>query len=417
MSTQIQRRRGTTAEHSTFTGVEGELTVDTTKDTAVVHDGTTVGGHPLQKQYPPLGSAAAPTYTFTGDTNTGIYSPGADQVAVATNGVGRLFVNASGDVGVGTSNPDNAFHIYAGNAGSVTANTVAQLTVENSGDAGINLLCPSAQDGWLMFGDPDDNFVGGLRYNHPSDFMALYSNNAERLRITSAGLVGIGTSSPGSTLHIEAAGNTVNQRIFTSDNVSNATASLTFGTTPGSRSKAAIQMVNSNTGNAAGDLALLTNNGSGLQNRLYITDTGRVGIGTTSPVTKLDITGANEEELLRLSTGNTPGDTFAQIRGDNESGIRIKGGGSYEGGTIELGGGLRNTDPGIIKFSTGTSSGTSTEHARIDSSGRLLVGTSSSSRLVTQILQGNSTSSTTQAVLFLGRGAASPTINQSLGVY
>jgi hypothetical protein len=92
MSTQIQRRRGTTAEHSTFTGVEGELTVDTTKDTAVVHDGTTVGGHPLQKQYPPLGSAAAPTYTFTGDTNTGIYSPGADQVAVATNGTQRLLI-------------------------------------------------------------------------------------------------------------------------------------------------------------------------------------------------------------------------------------------------------------------------------------------------------------------------------------
>jgi hypothetical protein len=36
----------------------------------------------------PLGSAAAPTVRFTGDTNTGIYSPGADQVAVATNGTG-----------------------------------------------------------------------------------------------------------------------------------------------------------------------------------------------------------------------------------------------------------------------------------------------------------------------------------------
>jgi hypothetical protein len=49
----------------------------------------------------PLGSAAAPTLTFTGDTNTGIYSPGADQVAVATNGTGRLFVDASGRVGIG----------------------------------------------------------------------------------------------------------------------------------------------------------------------------------------------------------------------------------------------------------------------------------------------------------------------------
>ena len=47
------------------------------------------------------GTAAAPSIAFTGDSNTGIYSPGADQVAVATNGTGRLFVDASGNVGVG----------------------------------------------------------------------------------------------------------------------------------------------------------------------------------------------------------------------------------------------------------------------------------------------------------------------------
>jgi hypothetical protein len=45
------------------------------------------------------GSASAPAISFTGDSNTGIYSPGADQVAVATNGTGRLFVDASGNVG------------------------------------------------------------------------------------------------------------------------------------------------------------------------------------------------------------------------------------------------------------------------------------------------------------------------------
>lgn len=47
--TQVQLRRGTTTQHSTFTGAEGEVTVDTTKDTLVVHDGATVGGHPLAK--------------------------------------------------------------------------------------------------------------------------------------------------------------------------------------------------------------------------------------------------------------------------------------------------------------------------------------------------------------------------------
>jgi len=50
MATQVQRRRGTTAEHSTFTGAVGETTVDTSKDTVVVHDGATQGGFPLLRE-------------------------------------------------------------------------------------------------------------------------------------------------------------------------------------------------------------------------------------------------------------------------------------------------------------------------------------------------------------------------------
>jgi hypothetical protein len=47
MATILQLRRGTTTQHNAFTGAVGEVTVDTTKDTVVVHDGTTVGGKPL----------------------------------------------------------------------------------------------------------------------------------------------------------------------------------------------------------------------------------------------------------------------------------------------------------------------------------------------------------------------------------
>ena len=50
MSTLDTQRYGTTAEHSTYTGPLAEVTVDTDKDTAVVHDGTTPGGHPLAKE-------------------------------------------------------------------------------------------------------------------------------------------------------------------------------------------------------------------------------------------------------------------------------------------------------------------------------------------------------------------------------
>lgn len=44
-ATQVQHRRGTTVQHSTFTGAVGEVTVDTTTDSLVVHDGATVGGY------------------------------------------------------------------------------------------------------------------------------------------------------------------------------------------------------------------------------------------------------------------------------------------------------------------------------------------------------------------------------------
>ena len=50
MSKQIQIRRGTADEHTTFTGAVGEITMDTTNKTLRVHDGTTAGGTALAKQ-------------------------------------------------------------------------------------------------------------------------------------------------------------------------------------------------------------------------------------------------------------------------------------------------------------------------------------------------------------------------------
>ena len=50
MAKLLKLRRGTTSQHSSFTGAEGEVTVDTTKDTLVVHDGSTAGGTPLAKE-------------------------------------------------------------------------------------------------------------------------------------------------------------------------------------------------------------------------------------------------------------------------------------------------------------------------------------------------------------------------------
>ena len=50
MAKLLKLRRGSTSQHSSFTGAEGEVTIDTTKDTAVVHDGSQAGGRPLLRE-------------------------------------------------------------------------------------------------------------------------------------------------------------------------------------------------------------------------------------------------------------------------------------------------------------------------------------------------------------------------------
>ena len=47
MAKLLKLRRGTTSQHSSFTGAEGEVTIDTDKEVPVVHDGSTAGGHPV----------------------------------------------------------------------------------------------------------------------------------------------------------------------------------------------------------------------------------------------------------------------------------------------------------------------------------------------------------------------------------
>ena len=195
-----------------------------------------------------LGSASTPGITFTGDTNTGIYSPGADQVAVATSGTGRLFVDASGNVSVGTyaasdaaltlSRSGNSYLFFhdatssaldsaIGNVGGsivfrngANAGTVADLTERARIDSSGRLLVGATTFGvtgklsvkqsadtaysGLWIESSANDFGVGLYYSSTSDCftlspsygttgsfkgMAFLTSNAERMRITTAGAI------------------------------------------------------------------------------------------------------------------------------------------------------------------------------------------------------------------------------------
>ena len=103
MATQVQFRRGTTAEHTSFKGADGEVTVDTSLKTVVIHDAITNGGFPVLRQDGSNssfvnGSVTNCSLKFQGDPNTGLISPAADSISLVTGGVSRLTIDSNGSV-------------------------------------------------------------------------------------------------------------------------------------------------------------------------------------------------------------------------------------------------------------------------------------------------------------------------------
>ena len=101
MATQVQFRRGTTSEHSSFKGADGEVTVDTTIKTVVIHDALTNGGFPVLRQDGTnsqfeRGSTTNCALKFAGDPNTGLISPAADEISLVTGGSSRLTIDSNG---------------------------------------------------------------------------------------------------------------------------------------------------------------------------------------------------------------------------------------------------------------------------------------------------------------------------------
>jgi hypothetical protein len=107
-------------------------------------------------------------------------------------------LNISGNVGIGTTNPDAADPSARKLVVYDTANN-AGITIR-SGNSG------NSSWGSLFFADGESGsaaYAGFLRYNHYDAYMALGTEGTERVRIDAGGQVGIGTSDPGWKLHVE----------------------------------------------------------------------------------------------------------------------------------------------------------------------------------------------------------------------
>jgi len=133
------------------------------------------------------GSAASPSITNDGDTNTGIFFPAADTIAFSEGGVESMRIDSSGNVGIGTASPNANSKLDVAGISQASSASYASFQLYNSGLAS-NRYFRIAYDS-----------ANNLVFNNVNN---AYNSSTEFMRIDSSGKVGIGTSSPALTLSL-----------------------------------------------------------------------------------------------------------------------------------------------------------------------------------------------------------------------
>jgi hypothetical protein len=329
-------------------------------------DGVTIGGAVAGAITGTTGTfsgdlSLADKIVHTGDTNTAIRFPANDTVTVETAGSERMRITSTGDVGIGTSAPSEKLHIsgirekilvtpipYGSNQDS--AYLIASAT--NYNDTTTN---------WGTYG-----FQHRLKVNASgSPRITVDDNTGELFCISAGGLVGIGTSTPATLLHLQKASFlTIRlQRTGASPsicNVSNEGSLLVLS------------------GDTSG-VAIFT--GATPTEKVRVDATGRLGIGTTAPDVGLHYTG--DTPKLRIESTNSLDDTggteeigrieWEAARGNNRNvpaSIRVQQAGTWSTVTSWL-------SPTSMAFYTQDNSGVEVTSPRlfIGSTGNVGIGT------------------------------------------
>ena len=284
------------------------------------------------------GTAAAPSITTTGDTNTGIFFPAADTIAFTEGGTESLRVNSSGNMGIGTTSPTN------------TAGFSRQLQIE--GTTAALTLSGTTGTGKYTLGVPGANAVG------------LWDNTASAYRwyVDSSGNLGIGTASPGNRLDVLTG--VEGDSVVLNNNNSNVGAANTFGYIVKEAGSNRITLRYRRDGSAtseligvsAGPFVFGTSNTEGMR----LTSGGDLAVGLTAPSARLHarVVADTESQIAQFENLNVAGTDSHRLQ------IKV------------------DASANSVKYeSTGSSAGShifvcgNDERARLDSSGNLGIGT------------------------------------------
>lgn len=130
-------------------------------------------------------------------------------------GTNVYLVTSTDKVGIGTIAPLQPLHVYLGNSTRTYAlNYRGGMIIEDDDDSVLRFLTPESKSQEIWFGDNASESSGRIRYEHAGDNMTFWTGGGQKMKIDSAGNVGIGTTSPTHTLNVVGTSNFTQNAIF-----------------------------------------------------------------------------------------------------------------------------------------------------------------------------------------------------------
>ena len=311
------------------------------------------------------GTAAAPSISVTGNTNTGIFFPAADTIAFSEGGVEAARIDSSGQVGIGTASPAAKLDIGSGN---------------------------------LNFSSTAQRIRGDFSNATAANRLMIQSNVTNGT--TTFGIMPNGT---GTVANFAAFGNAVDT----------ANSSVMFIGVSNNGTEVRFNSTISGTGTY---LPMTFNTGG--SERARIDTSGNLGIGTASPTNKLNVSGNGYLFALNGGLTNRVAQTFGNTGGGLDLGIEGSAGGTVFTGGSSYAGVIGTNNATVLQLGTN-----GTIRATLDTSGNLGIGASpaasnfsgsytsllvkgnSANKIGTVIAQSFGTTNATKIEMFAGDGA------------
>ena len=364
-------------------GRTGNVTLSSSDDDITV--GNVTAGIITATSY---GSISGTTASFSGNVSVGgtlTYEDvtNIDSVGLITarSGVkfgasGTTVFGDSNGIGIGTTNPSYLVdaHTSSGNA---------QLRLKSGGDLAQIFLESTDTSGYsqINFADADSSNIGMLQYFHSDNHMEFTVNGSEAARIDSSGRMGLGTASPdsydGNSNNFVIANTSGNAGMsFVTSSTGDGTISWADGTSGNERYRGSIGYNHTN------DKFTISTAAS---SAVTIDSSARMGLGVTSPDGTLTISAtASNTPKIRLQSSSTDNDAALSSYAD-ATGTYIALGSNYYLNSSGNGAVFDTNDrsaailmdgrgSGSLQFLT-ANTGVAAEGMRLDSAGRLLIGT------------------------------------------